>query len=54
MKTASPFRLCTSVTLDIRASRATVWALLTDPARQREWNSTLTRIEGEIREGGTV
>lgn len=52
--TRTTFRMSTSVTVDIDASAATVWALLTDPARQREWNSTLTSIQGEIREGGTV
>lgn len=48
------FRMSTAVSVDIEAPPPAVWALLTDPARQREWNSTLTSIQGEIKEGGTV
>ena len=48
------FRMSTAVSVDIDAPPPAVWALLTDPARQREWNSTLTSIQGEIKEGGTV
>jgi hypothetical protein len=31
-----------------------VWSLLTDAERFPRWNSTVTRIEGEIREGGRL
>lgn len=48
------FRMAVAVTVDIAAPPAAVWGQLVDPARQREWNSTLTRIDGDIREGGTV
>jgi len=31
-----------------------VWALLTDADGFPRWNSTVTQIEGEIREGGPL
>jgi hypothetical protein len=50
----STFRMQVAVSIDIAAPAAAIWALLTDPANQRVWNSTLNRIDGDIREGGTV
>lgn len=38
----------TSVSAVIRASDATVWALLTNAADYPRWNSTVTSIEGRI------
>jgi hypothetical protein len=45
------FSLTCSVKVNIRASTAVIWGLLTDAQRYRRWNSTITGIEGEIREG---
>jgi hypothetical protein len=39
------------VVLNIRASAARVWSLLTDANGFPRWNSTVTRVEGQIREG---
>ena len=39
------------VAVNIRASAAIVWSLLTDAKGFSRWNSTVTRIDGEIREG---
>lgn len=50
----STFRLEIAVDIDIDAPAARVWALLTDAARFPSWNSTVTSIEGAIREGETV
>ena len=41
-------------TLPIRASAATVWAVLTDFERYPEWNPALPSIKGELRPGATV
>ncbi|GDX82768.1 hypothetical protein LBMAG42_45790 [Deltaproteobacteria bacterium] len=52
--TRTTFRMSTAVSAEIAAPPAAVWALLTDVAAQRRWNSTLTNIDGEIAAGGTV
>jgi len=39
------------VSLSIRAPAATIWSLLTDANGFPRWNSTVTRVEGQIREG---
>jgi uncharacterized protein YndB with AHSA1/START domain len=44
----------TSVSTTIYADPAIVWALLTHVSDIPRWNSTVTSIKGEIREGGTV
>lgn len=44
----------TSVSTTINADPAIVWALLTHASDFPRWNSTVTSIKGEIREGGTV
>jgi uncharacterized protein YndB with AHSA1/START domain len=44
----------TSVNTTIDADPAIVWALLTHASDLPRWNSTVTSIKGEIREGGTV
>ena len=44
----------TSVSTTIEAEPAIVWALLTHVADFPRWNSTVTSMKGEIREGGTV
>ena len=44
----------TSVSTTIEAEPAIVWALLTHVSDFPRWNSTVTSMKGEIREGGTV
>jgi uncharacterized protein YndB with AHSA1/START domain len=44
----------TSVSTTILAHPAIVWALLTHAADVPRWNSTVTSIKGEIREGGAI
>lgn len=44
----------TSVSASIAADPAIVWALLTHAADYPRWNSTVTSIKGEIREGATI
>ena len=44
----------TSVSTTIQAEPAIVWALLTHVSDFPRWNSTVTSMKGEIREGGTV
>ena len=44
----------TSVSTTIHAEPAIVWALLTHASDYARWNSTITSLKGEIREGGTI
>lgn len=44
----------TSVSTTIFADPAIVWALLTHASDFPRWNSTVTSMKGEIREGGTI
>jgi hypothetical protein len=39
------------VEVNIQARAERIWSLLTDTENVPRWNSTVTRIEGEIREG---
>ena len=39
------------VEINIRASARVIWKLLTDAQNFPRWNTTVTRVEGEIREG---
>lgn len=48
------FSLACRVNVNVRASAARIWALLTDAQAYPRWNSTVARIEGEIREGATL
>ena len=45
------FSMTCGVALDIRAPAAIIWSLLTDANGFPRWNSTVTRVEGQIREG---
>ena len=45
---ATTLRLSYSIRRDIRAKPETIWALLTDARRFPSWNSTVTRIDGDI------
>lgn len=47
----SAFRQVVSVSADIAAPPARIWALLTDAAGFPRWNSTVTNIEGPIELG---
>jgi len=44
----------TSVSTTIFADAAIVWALLTHASDFPRWNSTVTSVKGEIREGGSI
>ena len=50
-QTRSIFSMACGVALDIRAPAAHIWMLLTDANYFPRWNSTVTRVEGQIREG---
>jgi uncharacterized protein YndB with AHSA1/START domain len=52
--TRKTFSRETSVSTTIHADPAIVWALLTHASDFPRWNSTVTSMKGEIREGGTV
>lgn len=52
--TKKPFSRETSVRTTIQADPAIVWALLTHASDFPRWNSTVTSMKGEIREGGSV
>jgi len=45
--------VCT-VRIDIGASPAIIWGLLTDAKGFSRWNSTVTAIDGKIREGEKI
>ena len=45
------FSMRCGVALNIRAPAARIWNLLTDAKDFPRWNSTVTRVEGTIREG---
>ena len=44
----------TMVSLTILADPAIVWNLLTHASDYPRWNSTVTSLKGEIKEGGTI
>ena len=50
-QTRGAFSLACGVEVNIRATVANIWTLLTDAKGFPRWNSTVTGIEGEIREG---
>ena len=50
-RTASVLAMTCTVAVDIQASADIVWGLLIDAKGFPRWNSTVTGIEGEIREG---
>ena len=52
--TKTTFSRETSVSTTINADPSIVWALLTRAADIPRWNSTVTSIKGEIREGETI
>ena len=50
----SAFSMACRVEVNIRSSPKTIWSLLTDAQGFPRWNPTVTRIEGEIREGQRI
>lgn len=48
VKTKSLFRQSVRVDVDIRATPAKIWDLLTNAADAPRWNSTVTQIEGRV------
>jgi len=50
-KAQGVFSMSCGVELNIRADATSLWRLLTDAKGFPNWNSTVTRIDGEIREG---
>jgi hypothetical protein len=50
-QTGDVFSMTCRVDVNIQASPSAVWGLLTDAKAYPNWNSTVTAIEGEIREG---
>ncbi len=50
-RTNSVFAMTCGVEINIRARAEIVWSLLTDATGFPRWNSTVTAIEGQIREG---
>ena len=52
--TRKTFSRETSVSTSVEADPAIVWALLTHTSDFPRWNSTVTSMKGEIREGGSV
>jgi hypothetical protein len=53
-RTRSAFSLACGVDVVIRAGAERVWRLLTDAKSFPRWNSTVSGIEGEIREGARL
>jgi GNAT superfamily N-acetyltransferase len=50
-QTHRAFLLACAVKANIRASAAIIWSLLTDAQGYSRWNSTISGVEGQIREG---
>ena len=50
-RSAKALGMTCTVSVSIRASAKIVWSLLTDAKGFPRWNSTVTGIDGEIREG---
>ena len=48
------FSMVCGVEVNIRARVEGIWALLTDAKAFPRWNSTVTSVEGQIREGETL
>jgi hypothetical protein len=50
-RTHNAFSMVCGVEVNIRASAENIWSLLTDARGLPRWNSTVSDVEGEIREG---
>lgn len=53
-QTSSTFSMSCAVEVNIRASAESVWRLLTDAQGFSRWNSTVSGIDGQIREGQRI
>jgi hypothetical protein len=53
-KTSRTFRIEVATTIDVRATPARIWALLTNAADFPRWNSTVTRVAGPIERGARL
>ncbi len=53
-QTSAAFSLTCRVQANIRAKPETLWGLLTDAQGFPSWNSTVTGIDGQIREGQKI
>jgi len=53
-QTRRTFSLVCRVEVSIQSAPARIWSLLTDATAFHRWNSTVTAIEGEIREGQRI
>jgi hypothetical protein len=53
-QTRNAFSLVCGVEVNILAGAEAVWTLLTDAANFPRWNSTVTGIDGQIREGARL
>jgi len=51
IQTHQAFSLTCAVQANIRANATVIWHILTDADGFSRWNSTVSRIEGQIREG---
>ena len=49
--TRTAFAMVCGVEVNIRASASAIWSILTDANGFPRWNSTVTKIEGQIRDG---
>ena len=54
IQTHRVFSLTCAVEANIRTSAATIWGILTDADGFSRWNSTVSRIEGHIRDGERI
>lgn len=50
-QTETTFRRACAVRCDVHASAEALWAMLTNAAEYPTWSSTVTSLEGDIREG---
>jgi hypothetical protein len=50
-QTHRPFSMVCGVEVNVLASAETIWSLLTDAKGFPRWNSTVSGVEGEIRDG---
>jgi hypothetical protein len=53
-QSGSAFAMSCAVQINIAAKAEAIWGLLTDAKDFPRWNSTVSSIEGEIREGVTL
>jgi uncharacterized protein YndB with AHSA1/START domain len=53
-QTHKAFSMTCGVEVNIRASAARIWSILTDAKGFPRWNSTVTGIDGRIREGEKI